>query len=102
MHRFQLLPGSQRCIILVQNHLQASRDQAIIDRTEPGGLLRVMRPHIVQQTVRMRNVGDRHLLSSSFVLRLRGALLQCNMLLRVASAEHLMCLVFRDQSASER
>jgi hypothetical protein len=64
---------------LVQDHIKPGCDEAVVDGSEPRRPFRMMVTHVVQLTVMVRDVRDRHLnvsLKYSWILPL--SLLQCN------------------------
>ena len=61
MHRLEQFPRGQRRIVLVQDHLEPGGNQTIVDRAQPGRLLGMVMPHVVQLAVVVRDVRNRHL-----------------------------------------
>ena len=57
VHPRQLLYGGQRRIVLLQVGQQAGSDQLIRDRAEPCRTFRMAGTHVVQQAIRMADVG---------------------------------------------
>ena len=61
----QMLVLRQRRVMVGQVQIQTGRDQAILDRRQPFGRLRVVRPHIVERTVTVGYESNSHVVTDS-------------------------------------
>ena len=60
MHQLQLLDAGTRCVHALNQRCNARRNQLIIDGRQALGTLRVMRAHLVFETIGMADEDDAH------------------------------------------